>query len=232
MTIVKNEYDCCHSKIRWYSVNGDLPQWNTDQNHSGIPLISSYALYKLINFAINQFTMSTSTIAHHTRPVKRHKQLLGLSYQNHDVLLFVWRIRQGMIHGIPPSRIRQYCDWLWNNQLREHYDKEKTAFLTVLDPSDVFLTDVVNGIESIENKFEEVADNGSYFDISRLAEIVYYHVRFEERYFLPHIEKTLNDRQLEEIGKLFRNDLATLCNGQFHDPFWIKTKSISQDSLT
>jgi hypothetical protein len=176
--------------------------------------------------------MSTSTIAQIARPVKRHKLLHGLSYQNHDVLLFVWRIRQGMIHGIPPSRIRQYCGWLWSNQLREHYSKEKTAFLNVLPPSDVFLTDVLNGIESIEKKFEDVADNGSYFDISRLADILYYHVRFEERYFLPHIEKTLNDRQLKDIGDLFRNDLATLCSTQFHDPFWIKTKSISQDSLT
>jgi len=60
--------------------------------------------------------------------------------------------------------------------------------------------------------------------LSALAEKVDEHVRYEERELFPHMEKVLNEEQLENIGKQIAALHDPSLKDDFADEFWIKKK--------
>jgi hypothetical protein len=60
----------------------------------------------------------------------------------------------------------------------------------------------------------------SYYELKRLADIIYYHIRFEERNFFPHVEETLNEEQLNAVGIMLSR--AIIQNKSWPDEFWTR----------
>jgi hypothetical protein len=154
-----------------------------------------------------------------TTPLRRSPQLAPLSRQHHDTLLFVWKIRQGMAYKVPAGRIAQYCSWYWENRLRAHFQQEERLLSAVLPEGDVLLNTMKEDHQVITNKIEEVIDAPGYYNLQRLAQILYYHIRFEERDLFAHVELAAHE-QLPQAGFQLIDEKSPPV--QWADEFWIK----------
>ena len=56
--------------------------------------------------------------------------------------------------------------------------------------------------------------------LTRLANLIDDHIRYEERKLFPHLEKALSDKQLEEIGRKL-DAQPSPATDDFEDQFWI-----------
>src|SRR5688572_12823551 len=95
-------------------------------------------------------------------PIKRSRQLRELSHQHHNILLFVWKIRQGMIYGIPADRIGKYCEWFWRTFLKSHLDEEETVFLKFYPKTEVLMNNLLEDHEAIRTMMDQVLAAPSY----------------------------------------------------------------------
>jgi hemerythrin-like domain-containing protein len=156
------------------------------------------------------------------QPIKRTKALQPLSREHHDTLLFVWKIRQGIANTIDLKRIRAYCSWYWDNCLKIHMQSEETALTKVLSPSHALMYNMIDDHAAIKTKLEQVIDDPSYVDFKRLSDIIYYHVRFEERSLFPLIEQTATSSQLNQIQAELSEAHSTVI---WTDEFWTKDRA-------
>jgi hypothetical protein len=159
------------------------------------------------------------------QPLKRSRQLAPLSREHHEGLLFVWKIRQGIALNVSAKRIARYCAWYWQNALQDHFKKEEAAFSSLLPASDFLLNTMIEDHEAIASKMEQVIDDSSYYVLQRLAQIIYYHVRFEERNLFAHIERVAPLDKLEEAVAVLTAAHAPAAT--WADEFWIKQKTPS-----
>jgi hemerythrin-like domain-containing protein len=154
------------------------------------------------------------------QPIKRSRQLAALSREHHEGLLFVWKIKQGIAFGVPAKRISRYCAWFWQNILKDHFAKEEAALSSLLPASDVLLNTMVEDHQAIFEKMEQVIDDASYYSLQRLGQIIYYHIRFEERSLFTHIEQTVPAEKLEQAVKIL--SVTPIPATPWDDEFWIK----------
>ena len=157
------------------------------------------------------------------KPIKRSRHLAILSHEHHEILLFVWKIRQGIIYNVPAATIGKYCGWFWDSMLKEHFEKEETVFPSLFAEDDTLFNTVKEDHEAIAKKIQQVSDEPSYFEIQRLAQIIYYHVRFEERAWFAHVEHLLNESQLSEIGLALATHKTTNRDVRWNNEFWKKS---------
>ena len=68
-------------------------------------------------------------------------------------------------------------------------------------------------------KIEEVIDAPAYYNLKRLAQIIYYHIRFEERDLFRHVEQAAHEQL---TGPGFHLIDETKPAAQWTDEFWIK----------
>lgn len=155
-------------------------------------------------------------------PIKRSRQLSGLSRDHHDTLLFVWKIKQGIIYGISADRIARYCEWFWTTHLKSHFRMEEEGLSKILPSSDPLLNTMFDDHEAIKLKIEQAIDDPSYYSLKRLAQIIYYHIRFEERSLFTHVEEAVPAESLEE-AMLFLGH-RDIKKTEWPDEFWIKPR--------
>lgn len=156
------------------------------------------------------------------KPLKRSKELAPLSREHHDGLLFTWKLKQGLKNGTPVETMCNYINWFWVNHLLSHFDDEEKILLKHL-PSD---NDLVNqllkehqqirGIINLLNKEPGAAV------IEQLADLLNKHIRFEERHLFEFAERTLSEKQLQDI---FNHLPAVVsCTTEWKYEFWLKKK--------
>ena len=151
------------------------------------------------------------------KPITRSKQLRKLSREHHQILLFVWKIRQGITLGIEVKRIASYCTWYWNNHMNAHSKKEDLLLTRIISPTKQLMNNMIEDHEAIRTKIDEVMNEPSYDSLKRLADIIYYHVRFEERVLFPAIERTATPDQLDAISFYVDDEHVT---AEWQDEFW------------
>ncbi|MBL7699073.1 MAG: hypothetical protein JNK79_12990 [Chitinophagaceae bacterium] len=166
---------------------------------------------------------------HEYRPIKRSRQLAALSREHHDGLLFVWKIRQGVALNVPAKRIGSYCEWYWQNSMKDHFKKEESALSSLLPESDFLLNTMKEDHQAITVKMEQVIEDATYYSLLRLAQIIYYHIRFEERSLFAHVEQVVPSEKLDE---------ALLLLTEAHEPaevwtdeFWTKKRANSPGKI-
>jgi len=154
--------------------------------------------------------------------IKRSRQLAVLSRAQHDTLLFVWKIRQGIAYGIVAQRIGSYCEWYWNNHLSQSFRNEEIALSKVLPVCDGLLNVLFEDHEAIRSQMDRVLDFPTYHSIERLAQIVYYHESFKEKMLFPHMEDVATTESLARAASLLQGSKKT--TPTWCDEFWVKLK--------
>lgn len=158
-------------------------------------------------------------------PIKRSKELAPLSREHHDGLLFVWKIRQGIKLGIAKERIARFCTWSWASHFAAHFQKEEADLLPILGPLHPMMEKMLEEHEAIADKFAEIMRKPSLPAMERLAQIVNYHIRFEERQLFPLIEQIATAEQMAAIEAALADEMPA-CGG-WRDEFWVQPKGES-----
>jgi hemerythrin-like domain-containing protein len=149
------------------------------------------------------------------KPIKRTEQLISLSREHHDALLFIWKIRQGLKNETAVSIISDYINWFWQNHLVEHFKQEEEILIPYLSKSDKLSMQLLKEHELIRSEMRKEFNKNS---IAAFAGILDKHVRFEERELFPHIEKTVSMDELNEIGEQL--NAAPHCDSGWENEFW------------
>lgn len=135
--------------------------------------------------------------------MKRNVNLIELSRDHHHGLLLGWKIKQGLKKQVAAEEIIGYVVYFANEALFPHFKEEEDEILPFLSVDDPFhqrtLAEHIEIREIISRLSIEGADN-SFTLLLTLAETLEAHIRFEERELFPHIENTLPEDKLNEIG--------------------------------
>lgn len=159
------------------------------------------------------------------KPIKRNKHIVKLSKDHHFTLLFCWKIRNGLKFEAVPGRIIKYVQYFWQYHMQPHFIEEETILFAPIKDTEVqkALDEHARIAEQIK-AFDTVGDNAAN-QLSTLANTVDNHVRYEERELFPHLEKVLNDEQLENIGKQIAAHHHPALKDDFADEFWLRKKN-------
>lgn len=150
------------------------------------------------------------------QPIKRSNALVPLSREHHQALLAVWKIRQGLKKEVAPERIILFVEWFWQTELQPHFATEEQVLLPHIVADNLrnrLLQEHEHIAHSIElllhNRYRELLDN--------LAQMLYDHIRFEERILFNEIEKSASAETLQNIGSQIRKENKCAA---WADAFW------------
>jgi len=148
-------------------------------------------------------------------PIKRSEQLVSLSREHHDALLFIWKIRKGLRNKTGLTIIAGYINWFWENHLNHHFNDEERILLPHLAVADPLARQLKAEHDSLRKFFETEWNEKS---IDSFITLLNDHIRFEERKLFPHIEQIVPAAQLNEIAAQL--NAHPQCSSDWKDEFW------------
>ena len=154
-------------------------------------------------------------------PVKRDENIKRLSREHHFSLLFCWKIRKGLKTDVATERIRKYVQYFWQQHLQPHFREEEKIFFAPI--KDRLVQRAINEHKYIKQQVEDLANyskNNQRKSLAKIADMVYEHVRYEERDLFPHLERKLSKEQLENIGEQIQKHNQTSLRDLYEDQFW------------
>lgn len=133
-------------------------------------------------------------------PIKRHKALQPWSRDHHHGLLLSWKIKKGFSLGIELSRIKNYTDWFWENQLKAHFETEEKYIFPILGNEHPLVKRALEEHQNLQAFFEHpLADTEV---LSEIENLINHHIRFEERILFNAIQEAATDEEMELLIKL------------------------------
>ncbi|HEV7620179.1 MAG TPA: hemerythrin domain-containing protein [Flavisolibacter sp.] len=158
-------------------------------------------------------------MADERKPIKRSKQLVTLSKEHHELLLFTWKIRQGIRNGTPFTIIAKFVQWFWQDMLEKHMQKEDlilAPFLPADHPLAAKMMEEHQETEACVRVIESITDKAMF---ELLAETIETNVRFEERQLFPFAEKIVSPEDLDKIQQKLSALNAVRSN--WENEFWL-----------
>ena len=155
------------------------------------------------------------------KSMTRNEHIRKLSREHHFSLLFSWKIRQGLKMGVAVERIRKYVQYFWQQHLQPHFCEEEIIFFTPI--KDRMVQRAINEHKQIRQQIEYLprySGNDERKSLAKIADMVYEHVRYEERDLFPHLERKLSKGQLENIGEQLEKAHPASLQDQYEDQFW------------
>lgn len=153
------------------------------------------------------------------KPIKRSKELVPLSKEHHEGLLFGWKIKQGLRNGTSHKTIAQFIQWFWDNDLQEHFRKEEETLVSHLPKENELVQQMFQEHEAIEALIHVNAMIPDEDIFKQLADELHNHIRFEERILFPYAEKIIPPKEMEEIYQAL---LVTKQKSRWEDEFWVR----------
>jgi hemerythrin-like domain-containing protein len=157
-------------------------------------------------------------------PIKRNENIVKLSRDHHASLLFCWKIRQGIKHHIDLDRMINYVRYFWTQHFAPHFGEEEAFLFAPLKDDKVqrALDDNKQIKASIET-MDRLGIQDREGKLLQLADMVDEHVRYEERILFPHLELSLSDEQLTQIGTQISDEPLL---DTYQDAFWKNPSSL------
>ena len=155
------------------------------------------------------------------KSISRNEHIKKLSREHHFSLLFCWKIRQGLKMNVTMERIWKYVQYFWQQHLQPHFRQEEKIFFAPI--KDRLVQRAINEHKYIKQQVEDLANysgNNERKSLAKIADMVYEHVRYEERDLFPHLERKLSKEQLENIGEQNQKHYQTSLRDLYEDQFW------------
>ena len=155
------------------------------------------------------------------KPIKRSKELVPLSKEHHEGLLFGWKIRQGLANGTDKATISRFIQWFWEADLQEHFRKEEQVFAPHLPQDNEWVQQMFSEHEEIEALIHVNAMIPDEDIMNQLADSITNHIRFEERVLFRYAEQQIPLPELEEI---YQQLIQTKEKSSWTEEFWVRKK--------
>src|SRR5215203_922829 len=155
-----------------------------------------------------------------TTPIKGNQHIVPLSKDHHFTLLFCWKIRQGLKKQIEAQRMNNYVRYFFKAHMEPHFQHEEQILFTTVNNEKV--KKALNDHQDIRNLISQVLQSSNEAGsalLSKLANTVEAHVRYEERELFPHLENVLTDVQLQLVGEELRKEERVM--DDYKDEFWL-----------
>jgi hemerythrin-like domain-containing protein len=153
------------------------------------------------------------------KPIKRSKELVPLSKEHHEGLLFGWKIKQGLRNGTPHEVIADFIQWFWEGDLQEHFRKEEQVLAIHLPKDNKLVKQMFEEHEQLEALVHlsgMVRDEDIFL---QLADGLHNHIRFEERVLFQYAEKVITPEAMESIYHLL---LQKTERKKWENEFWVR----------
>ncbi|MBS1652095.1 MAG: hypothetical protein JSU07_08815 [Bacteroidetes bacterium] len=152
-----------------------------------------------------------------------NKELFLTLYKEFSVvLLFCWHIRSGLNKNITIERIKKYTNWFYKCNLINHFNFEEEQMLPNIDSKNAITVKAKHFHKKLSKLFSD--DKNIEKSLSSIEDLLEAYVRFEKQKFLPLIQKSMNETQLNlALTKYPKNIL----NENWNDSFWAKTENLS-----
>ncbi len=154
------------------------------------------------------------------QPLKRSKELSPLSREHHDGLQFVWKLRQGLENKTTMGKLKEFTIFYWQQHIKPHFFHEEQVLSKFIPEDNVLLKQMRIEHEMIRELILQLGQDSSAQIFSTLADIIYKHIRFEERELFQWVEVHLTKEQLEEIYSEL--EAHPLCGSDWTDEFWLR----------
>lgn len=148
-------------------------------------------------------------------PLKRSNALVQLSREHHFALLLCWKIRKGIRNKVKISRIHNYAIWFYKNHLNPHFTIEENSLFPILGFEHTLIKKAIEQHQTLAFLFENEAKSET--TLTKIADKLEEHVRFEEREVFEEIQKQSN---LEQLENLLKNHTNTEFVENLEDKFW------------
>jgi hemerythrin-like domain-containing protein len=154
------------------------------------------------------------------QPIKRSKELSPLSREHHDGLQFVWKLREGLKNNIAPARLKDFTIFYWQQHIKPHFYQEEKVLSKFIPTGNLLVKQMQEEHALIRELILSLGDDASIETFTSLADVIYKHIRFEERQLFEWVEANLKKEQLLEIY----NELEEhpLCGSGWSDEFWLR----------
>ena len=154
------------------------------------------------------------------KPIKRSKELVPLSKDHHEGLLFGWKIKQGLRNGTDLAVIADFIQWFWETDLEDHFRKEEQV-LAIHLPADnrhvLQMKEEHEQLEALVHLSAMVKDEDIFL---QLADGVQAHIRFEERVLFPYAEEVISPTAMDVIAKELLKDKPA--HRKWEKEFWLQ----------
>jgi len=146
-------------------------------------------------------------------------RLDALSKEHQDGLLFVWKIRQGLTNDVAIELVADYCIWYWKNHIKPHFYSEEQVLFSFLPQDDGLVYRLKNQRNDLRELFMELTKSPDTLLVGMLASLFEFHIRFEERIFLPYLDQRLSATELDTLVSLLENFPSS--DESWKDAFWL-----------
>ena len=151
-------------------------------------------------------------------PIRRDPRLHGLSHEHHVGLIVAWRLKQGVKRRATDIQMVQYISYHWEAWLHAHLQLEENLLLIHLPAQHALRIRTLNEHNQLKEIYFRLQEDAALELVGSFADLLYNHIRFEERVLYPFAEKTLNSAQLEVI-KNELDGIPEFC-AQWTNLFW------------
>ena len=156
-----------------------------------------------------------------TSPIKRSQALIQFSREHHFGLLLVWKIRQGLKNNIEPGRISKYSIFFFDGELTEHFKEEEKNLFVKLPVDDPLRAKAFEEHEHIYKLVAELRkDSLNTTLLTKFADALDSHIRFEERTLFNNLQQHLSEQELKKLEEEHSKREGDI-DDKWDDHFWI-----------
>jgi hemerythrin-like domain-containing protein len=156
--------------------------------------------------------------------IMRHTALQPLSRQHHQGLLVSLLLEKGLKKNASLKDMRDFILQFWEEELREHFEKEELLFL----PLAYKYPQLLNGLTQLKNEHQEIkliiqklnneARSEQFDTINSFSNNLEKHIRFEERQLFNALQETLPVEELND----FNDALKSISEKDFCSNYLVK----------
>jgi iron-sulfur cluster repair protein YtfE (RIC family) len=147
-------------------------------------------------------------------PFKRHEALKNLSREHHQALLLCWHIKEGLKKTVDPLRIRSYAGFIWETNLKQHFEIEEKYLFPILGKDHELIKRAIYEHLKLESLFNSESETLNI--LQHIEEELETHIRFEERVLFNLIQERATEEQLKVLEI---NSTGSACI-IWEDEFW------------
>lgn len=144
------------------------------------------------------------------------EQFESVSEEHYKVLMFGWKLAEGLRNNVETERLKAYADWFYHQYLLPHFNMEQDHIFPIMGLENVRVKRALANHRRLQRLFED--QQNIRRSLNLIEEEIGRFIRFEERVLMKQIEEKASVEQLQEIKDL--HEQLSISDEGWEDKFW------------